>query len=76
MTIALFMRCIYSGIIEYIRKVRLRNYYFDKQGAFSIFALLRYIYLIAIMVPAVIVANKCLELKGIILVIVISILTI
>ncbi len=70
----LVIRFVTSSVKEYIRMKFMKDYFVDKRDTFKIFAIVRYLFMIAVLLPVMIVSANYLEFRGIMIIVISSIL--
>jgi hypothetical protein len=68
-------RFLFSALTEYLRQVKLKQSYVDARQTFKVFVLLRYLYFIVVVVPTLVVFYFHMELKGVIFIVFIAVLS-
>lgn len=74
-SLMMLMRCLFSVLSEYVRKAYLVRIYLDKAQAFKIFAIVRYIVTVSMVIPIIVASRLALHFEGVMLVILVGILT-
>jgi hypothetical protein len=72
--VMLIVRFINSAVSEYIRVKYLKNHFVDKRDTFKLFAIIRYFFLVGVLVPVMLASAKFLYFKGTMIAIISSIL--
>jgi hypothetical protein len=72
--VMLIVRFITSAVSEYIRVKYLKNHFVDKRDTFKLFAIIRYFFLVGVLVPVMLASAKFLYFKGTMIAIISSIL--
>lgn len=75
-SIMLLMRAIFSTYCEYMRFKKVRYAKYDKISAVKLFAILRYLFLLIVTSPTIVLCNYYLEFNSTIMLIFLSILLI
>ena len=73
-TVMLFIRFAVSAFSEYLRVRYWKWHFLDQRQAFNVLAITRYIFLVATLLPVMIIVSNFLEFKGTMVVIISSIL--